>query len=86
MDAYAGPERHKNRENPLLHPILANIETLPRKMLFVVPDVDILLYEQTLFAQRLEEEATAINRRNSQDAVDLAERPLEDAVEDPNAT
>ncbi|KAJ6063690.1 hypothetical protein N7499_012370 [Penicillium canescens] len=83
MDAYAGPERQKNRENALLHPILANIESLPRKMLFVVPKVDILLHEQTLFVQRLEEEAAVINRRISQNAVDLTKRPLEGVVGDP---
>lgn len=66
MDAYAGPDRQRNLENTLLHPILADISSLPRNMLFVVPRVDILLHEQTLFIQRLEEEATVINRQISQ--------------------
>ncbi|THC94931.1 hypothetical protein EYZ11_005570 [Aspergillus tanneri] len=63
MDAYAGPEREKYRENPLLHPILADIESLPRNMLFVGAKIDILLHEQTVFVDRLEKEAAAINHR-----------------------
>jgi hypothetical protein len=62
MDAYAGPERAKYIKNPLLHPILADIETLPRNMSIVGGKVDILLHEQTVFAKRLEEEAEAINQ------------------------
>ncbi|KAE8142770.1 hypothetical protein BDV38DRAFT_93208 [Aspergillus pseudotamarii] len=35
MDAYAGSEREKYRESPILHPIPADIESLPRNMLFI---------------------------------------------------
>ncbi|KAF7180769.1 hypothetical protein CNMCM7691_010060 [Aspergillus felis] len=62
MDAYAGPGREKNLTNRLLHPILADIECLPRNMMFVVPKVDILLHEQSVLVERLKEEAAAINR------------------------
>lgn len=63
MDAYAGPNRVKYIENPLLHPILADIQRLPRNMFIVGGKVDILLHEQMTFATRLEEEAEAINQR-----------------------
>lgn len=62
MDAYAGPAREKNLTNPLLHPILADIECMPRNMMFVVPKMDILLHEQTVFVERLKKEAAAVNR------------------------
>lgn len=63
MDAYAGPERVKYIENPLLHPILADIEDLPRNMMFVGGKVDILLHEQMNFVQRLEEEVEVIKQK-----------------------
>jgi acetyl esterase/lipase len=63
MDAYAGPERPKYIESPLLHPILADIQSLPRNMFIVGGKVDILLHEQMTFAKRLAEEAEAINQR-----------------------
>lgn len=63
MDAYAGPERPKYIEDPLLHPILADIKCLPRNLFIVGGKVDILLYEQMNFAKRLEEEAETINQR-----------------------
>ncbi|EAW09977.1 putative lipase/esterase family protein [Aspergillus clavatus NRRL 1] len=66
MDAYAGPERLENMGNPLLNPILADIESLPRHMMFVVPKVDILLQEQSVFIERLKEEAAAVNRGMSE--------------------
>jgi hypothetical protein len=62
MDAYAGPERSKYIEDPLLHPILADIQSLPRNMFIIGGKVDILLHEQMTFAKRMEEEAEAINQ------------------------
>lgn len=63
MDAYAGPERVKNIANPLLHPILADIEDLPHNMMIVGGKVDILLHEQMTFVKRLEEEVNVIQRK-----------------------
>ncbi|KAE8149083.1 hypothetical protein BDV25DRAFT_130646 [Aspergillus avenaceus] len=65
MDAYAGPEREKYRENMLFHPILADIRLLPRRMLFVTAGIDILLHEQTVFVSRLKEESTVLNHERS---------------------
>lgn len=45
FDVYACPSRAADRENPRLHPILADGNTLPEDMLFVVPTVDILLHD-----------------------------------------
>ncbi|KAK6812299.1 hypothetical protein RU639_011886 [Aspergillus parasiticus] len=63
MDAYAGSERERYRDSPILHPILADIESLPRNMLFLCAKVDLLLHEQTMFMNRLKDEATALNRK-----------------------
>lgn len=63
MDAYAGPERAENIDCPLLHPILADIQCLPRKMLIIGGKVDILLHEEMAFVKRLEAEAEVINQR-----------------------
>lgn len=43
-------------ENPRFNPILADIMALPPQMLFVVPEVDILLDEQLKFVQRLKDD------------------------------
>lgn len=63
MDSYAGPEREKYWDSPLLHPILADIESLPRNILFLSAKIDILLHEQTVFVSRLQEEAAVLNRQ-----------------------
>ena len=57
FDAYAGPVRAQNMENPRLSPILAPLERLPRNMLFVIPTLDILLDEQMAMVTRLQDEA-----------------------------
>ncbi|KAL4945923.1 hypothetical protein BDV06DRAFT_235848 [Aspergillus oleicola] len=61
FDAYAGPNRIGDIDNPLLHPTLANIRTLPRNMSFVVGRNDILLAETGEFVARLEADAERIN-------------------------
>lgn len=76
MDAYAGPERVKYFENPLLHPILADIQCLPRNMMFVGGKVDILLHEQIAFVKRLEEEAEAINQIKT--SIDAKGNPVDE--------
>lgn len=63
MDAYAGSEREKYRDSPILHPVLADIESLPRNMLFLCAEIDILFHEQRLFVDRLKDEAAALNRK-----------------------
>ncbi|GES56820.1 lipase/esterase family protein [Aspergillus terreus] len=62
FDAYAGPKRAQEMQNPLLSPIVADIESLPPDMLFIIPTVDILLAEQTAFVKRLQEDAEKLNR------------------------
>ena len=63
MDAYAHSEREKYRDSPILHPVLADIESLPRNMLFLCAEIDILFHEQRLFVDRLKDEAAALNRK-----------------------
>ncbi|CBF87179.1 putative lipase/esterase family protein [Aspergillus nidulans FGSC A4] len=61
FDAYAGPNRRQNMKNPMLHPILADIQSLPQNMFFIIAGADILLQESQGMVQKLEEEARAIN-------------------------
>ncbi|KAL3469433.1 Alpha/Beta hydrolase protein [Aspergillus californicus] len=62
FDAYAGPNRLRDMDNPLLHPTLADIHTLPQNMLFTIAGVDILREETVTMAKRLDAEARRINR------------------------
>ncbi|KAL2824788.1 putative lipase/esterase family protein [Aspergillus cavernicola] len=62
FDAYAGPNRLRDMENPLLHPTLADISTLPQNMLFNIAGADILRDESTRMAERLEVDARAFNQ------------------------
>lgn len=62
FDAYAGPNRVRDIDSPLLHPTLASISTLPQNMLFVVGGTDILRDETTSMTERLKAEAKAINQ------------------------
>ncbi|EZF30703.1 hypothetical protein H109_00650 [Trichophyton interdigitale MR816] len=61
FDAYSGPVRTTNMENPLMNPILADITTLPPKMAFVVPKIDILHEEQMSMIERLKTETEQLN-------------------------
>jgi hypothetical protein len=58
FDAYAGPARAKNLNNPRLSPIVASLDTLPMNMLFIIPTLDILLEEQLSMVKRLQDEAS----------------------------
>lgn len=62
FDTYAGPNRVRDIDNPLLHPTLADINTLPQNMLFIVGGADILRDETTSTTEKLETEAEAINQ------------------------
>ncbi|KAL4878276.1 Alpha/Beta hydrolase protein [Aspergillus karnatakaensis] len=64
FDIYAGANRARDLQNPLLHPTLADIKTLPQNMLFVVGDKDILHDETIEFTERLAREASVLNKRN----------------------
>lgn len=58
-DAYCGRDgaaRERNRGGARLHPILARLEDLPERMLFVVPTIDVILHEQLVFVERLKRE------------------------------
>ncbi|KAJ6787895.1 hypothetical protein PWT90_01878 [Aphanocladium album] len=56
FDSYAAPARAKHSEDPRLSPILARRETLPNRVLMIVPEIDILVEEQTQFFTRINEE------------------------------
>jgi acetyl esterase/lipase len=55
-DAYPGPVRAQNMENPRMSPAIASLETLPEDMLIVVAALDIVVHEQLTFVERLKEE------------------------------
>ncbi|KAL8913005.1 MAG: hypothetical protein Q9171_002073 [Xanthocarpia ochracea] len=57
FDAYAEPGRVRNMKNPKLHPTLASLHDLPADMLFVIPTIDFLMYEQLEMVERLRAEA-----------------------------
>jgi acetyl esterase/lipase len=56
FDAYAAPARAKHMDDPRLSPALAARETLPPRILLVVPSMDIVVAEQLDFADRINEE------------------------------
>lgn len=56
FDAYAAPARSKHFGDPRLSPVLSEKETLPERILLVVPGIDILVTEQTEFAERINKE------------------------------
>ncbi|KAF5252425.1 hypothetical protein FANTH_2561 [Fusarium anthophilum] len=56
FDAYAAPARAKHFEDPRLSPVLSEKESLPERILLVVPGIDILVAEQTEFAERINNE------------------------------
>ncbi|KAG7422013.1 Alpha/Beta hydrolase protein [Fusarium sp. MPI-SDFR-AT-0072] len=56
FDAYAAPARAKYFEDPRLSPVLSERETLPERILLVVPGIDILVAEQTEFTERINKE------------------------------
>ena len=61
FDTYVNKARKTNLENPLMNPILADIRTLPKRMLFMVPELDILLDESSKLVDRLKREAEILN-------------------------
>ncbi|KLJ09117.1 hypothetical protein EMPG_15456 [Blastomyces silverae] len=70
FDAYAESARSQRSEDPLLNPILADIRTLPRKMLFIIAGADILLHEVTTFVDRLKKEAVMLNAQRGNNSAD----------------
>lgn len=63
FDAYVGPSRVISLTNPRLHPTLASLHDLPDAVLFVIPTMDFLLYEQLEMVERLQREAAQKNKR-----------------------
>jgi acetyl esterase/lipase len=59
MDAYAERARKDHMEDPRMNPMLAELETLPKDVLLIVPAVDILVHEQLTFAERIKGEIEA---------------------------
>ena len=70
-DAYAGPVRTREKRNPRLSPCEAKLEQLPKRLLMVVPKVDILVQEQLGFATRLRREIDADPVRHEGRAVQV---------------
>ncbi len=64
FDAYAGPKRFQHMENARMNPILAPLHELPKDMLFVIPTVDFLLYEQIEMVARLQNEIEATQQKD----------------------
>jgi acetyl esterase/lipase len=56
FDTYPAPVRAKHFNDPRMSPVLAARETLPRRILLVVPAMDILVAELLGFAERVNEE------------------------------
>lgn len=63
FDAYAEPGRIRDIDNARLHPTLASVHDLPSNMLFVIPTIDFLMYEQLEMVERLQREATEEARK-----------------------
>ncbi|KAL8890071.1 MAG: hypothetical protein Q9215_002752 [Flavoplaca cf. flavocitrina] len=63
FDAYPGPERDRTIDNPKLHPTLASARDLPSDMLFIIPTMDFLMYEQLDLVERLQREITEDNEK-----------------------
>lgn len=63
FDAYPGPERHRTTDNPKLHPTLASAQDLPSDMLFIIPTIDFLMYEQLELVERLQREIAEDNEK-----------------------
>ncbi|KAL8916011.1 MAG: hypothetical protein Q9208_008742 [Pyrenodesmia sp. 3 TL-2023] len=72
FDAYAGPKRFQHMEDARFNPMLASLRQLPKDMLFVIPTVDFLLYEQMEMVKRLQQEIDATQQKE--------ERTVETAV------
>lgn len=66
FDAYPGLRQPREVHSPLLNPILADIRALPPNMLFIIPTMDILVHEQTVFTDRLKKEADELNKTMDQ--------------------
>jgi acetyl esterase/lipase len=56
-DSYPGPVRAANLDNPRMSPVLGKIDQLPDNILLVIPEIDILVHEQTVLIERLKHEA-----------------------------
>ncbi|KAL8879781.1 MAG: hypothetical protein Q9192_008161 [Flavoplaca navasiana] len=63
FDAYPGPERHRTIDNPELHPTFASAQDLPSDMLFIIPTIDFLMYEQLDLVDRLQREIAEDNKK-----------------------
>ncbi|KAF7548667.1 hypothetical protein G7Z17_g6895 [Cylindrodendrum hubeiense] len=56
FDAYASQARANHLNDPRLSPVLAKRETLPERMLLVIPAIDIVVVEQMAFVERVNSE------------------------------
>ncbi|KAK6517063.1 hypothetical protein TWF506_006941 [Arthrobotrys conoides] len=63
FDSYAGTLRPKHADDPRLNVILAPANKLPQDILFIIPEVDILLHEETKLVERLKKETVGSERR-----------------------
>jgi hypothetical protein len=52
-------------DNPRLNPILADISTLPDRILLIIPTLDILLSEQRKFVERVQKDIDSMQTEAS---------------------
>lgn len=64
FNSYAEPTKATMGDSPRMNPTLAALETLPPKMLFVVPRLDVLPKEILEFVERIKKESEAKGETN----------------------
>lgn len=62
FDLYPRLVRARESTNPRFAPIVAEVETLPGRMLLIVPGIDILVHEQLTFVERVRGEIEGSER------------------------
>jgi hypothetical protein len=66
-DSYAGPVRQACMTDDRLHPILKPIEDLPRNILLIIPNIDILVHEELTFVERVKADLRAAGMEQDRD-------------------
>ena len=69
FDAYAGPNRIKHIKDKRMSPTLAPLNELPKEMLFIIPTIDFLFYEQMEMVEKLENEIKETKAERRVDAL-----------------
>jgi acetyl esterase/lipase len=61
-DSYGLPTRPASLTDPRCNPILAEATKLPRRVLMIIPTIDILLHEQLTFVERVKDDIEKLGR------------------------